>query len=382
MTDVSNLDNLAAAIATSSTKIRNYAIAQAAATQSQEVDILSALSQPGIPGPAGPQGIQGVPGPTGPAGPTGPSGTGGGSLNEIQVGTSAQLQAAINAIAPYQNAEPDIRIMAPFTAMSTIACVNRRFRLLGRGRPNYNDPESGTVIKTGTPGMTLFSIDAGTGLNFTGPLFDNIHFYDQAKGSTLFAVNNTDRITWRDCTFAGALPTDGGIGLTFKFSGNNDNSWHRFDECSWNRLAVGARMDSGYGAVVTGGAIITCGIGIDIGPPASHWRVYGLKADNCAPFIRCRGSWNQFTDIAWESNVDGNQAILVDGDGATQNSGRFNSFGGVALAGGANRGGINTKGIEFTARASQCVAERVAVADFAAGKAVIQNSPSSRIELM
>lgn len=38
MTDVSNLDNLAAAISGSSTKIRNYAIAQAAATQAQEAD--------------------------------------------------------------------------------------------------------------------------------------------------------------------------------------------------------------------------------------------------------------------------------------------------------------------------------------------------------
>jgi hypothetical protein len=41
VTDVSNLDDLANAIATSSAKIRNYAKAQAAATQSQEVDIQS-----------------------------------------------------------------------------------------------------------------------------------------------------------------------------------------------------------------------------------------------------------------------------------------------------------------------------------------------------
>lgn len=45
-TDVSNLDNLAAAISGSgSTRIRNYAIAQAAATQSQETDIQKALTE-------------------------------------------------------------------------------------------------------------------------------------------------------------------------------------------------------------------------------------------------------------------------------------------------------------------------------------------------
>lgn len=41
MTDVSNLDDLANAIASSSAKIKNYAKAQAAASQSQEVDIQS-----------------------------------------------------------------------------------------------------------------------------------------------------------------------------------------------------------------------------------------------------------------------------------------------------------------------------------------------------
>jgi parallel beta-helix repeat protein len=44
VTDVSNLDNLAAAISTGSAKIRNYATAQAAATQSQEVDIQALLA--------------------------------------------------------------------------------------------------------------------------------------------------------------------------------------------------------------------------------------------------------------------------------------------------------------------------------------------------
>jgi hypothetical protein len=44
MTDVSNLDNLAAAIQSSSAKIKAYAQAQAAATQSQEVDIQKALA--------------------------------------------------------------------------------------------------------------------------------------------------------------------------------------------------------------------------------------------------------------------------------------------------------------------------------------------------
>ena len=39
MTDVSLLDDKARAISTSSSKIRAYAIAQASATQSQEVDI-------------------------------------------------------------------------------------------------------------------------------------------------------------------------------------------------------------------------------------------------------------------------------------------------------------------------------------------------------
>jgi hypothetical protein len=68
MTDVSNLDNLAAAISSGSPKIKDYAKAQAAATQSQEVDIQAALAQPGIPGPAGPQG---VPGPQGPPGSSG-----------------------------------------------------------------------------------------------------------------------------------------------------------------------------------------------------------------------------------------------------------------------------------------------------------------------
>jgi hypothetical protein len=37
VTDVANLDDLAAAIATGSPKIRDYALAQAAATQSQEL---------------------------------------------------------------------------------------------------------------------------------------------------------------------------------------------------------------------------------------------------------------------------------------------------------------------------------------------------------
>jgi len=41
MTDVSNLDDLAAKIASSSPNIRNYAVAQAKATQSQETEIRS-----------------------------------------------------------------------------------------------------------------------------------------------------------------------------------------------------------------------------------------------------------------------------------------------------------------------------------------------------
>jgi hypothetical protein len=44
MTDVSNLDNLAPAIQNSSAKIKVYAQAQAAATQSQEADIQGLLS--------------------------------------------------------------------------------------------------------------------------------------------------------------------------------------------------------------------------------------------------------------------------------------------------------------------------------------------------
>jgi len=65
MTDVSNLDNLATAISTGSAKIRNYALAQAAATQAQEVEIraldarLDALEVP-VPPPPPPDPVHGT----------------------------------------------------------------------------------------------------------------------------------------------------------------------------------------------------------------------------------------------------------------------------------------------------------------------------------
>lgn len=108
MTDVSRLDDLANAISKSSPAIKAYAQAQAAASQSQELDIQKALTEPGPEGPPGPPGPQGdagqdgadgAQGPQGPAGPQGPQGPPGITPTEI-ADILARLTALENPSTP------------------------------------------------------------------------------------------------------------------------------------------------------------------------------------------------------------------------------------------------------------------------------------------
>lgn len=266
-----------------------------------------------------------------------------GALGDNATDDTAAFQAAIDLGTGATNSEPVILVPGGrYVINSTLNLGTKRVKFLGVGRPIYNDPRHGSAILTGTNAMTLFSIDAGATHNPQGPMFENLLLYDKLLGSTLVSINNTSRVTFRDCVFAANANTDGTTGWTSTFTAGQDASWHTIDNCTFYNLTNAIKPVKCLGAEVKGGSFVGCPTSIYLPGAAAHWRVYGVKMDGGA--IVCLGAWNQFTSIGWEvQNQTAVQAFTIDTDGlGTTNSGQYNFVSGLTMnaAGGANVKGL------------------------------------------
>jgi hypothetical protein len=261
---------------------------------------------------------------------------------------SAAFQAAIDVATGATNAEVDIFVPGGrYIINSALNFGTKRVRFIGEGGTTYGDPRHGSVLKTGTNGMTLLNIDAGGSLNPAGPKFENLMLYDAALGSTLVSITNTNRVFFRDVMFAANTNADGTIGFASTFPGGGDCSWHDFTNCTYYNLTSMFAPTKCLGVVVTGGSFNGCATNMNLLGNAAHWRVTDVKADGGA-FI-CYGAWNTFKGIKWEvQSSTAVQGFLIDYDGATTNSGQYNSVFGLTMN--AN-GGSSVNGLKLSTNA-------------------------------
>jgi hypothetical protein len=305
MTDVSNLDDLARAISTGSAKIRNYAIAQAAATQAQEIDIQAALAQQPPPPPSG-------------------GGTDLGWINVKAYGATgngstddtAAVQAALNAI-PQAVGGTVYFPVGRYRINGALTCAKHGVALRGAGGFSYNGQFASVLDFRGASGVGL-DLNIGSGVGHAGPVVEYLNFLDGNNASapfsaprlTLLRIRNYTHWTVRNCLFRGGL-----IGLDLdRIGAGGDVAWALIEQSHFLGNKTGVRSN--------GGPYTMLGGDIQIGGGAEGVGIYDTgEASNNIIGIKTEG----------DGSTSGQVGMLLTGQGSCVLDCGFEMIGGAAI---------------------------------------------------
>lgn len=290
MTDVSNLDDLANKIASSSTHIKNYAKAQAAATQSQEQDIQLAKTLPP------------------------PSGGGGGASGYYAIIQPGQdVQAVING-APdgaFIGIASGVHRVPSGRSVLCDTTQKRALRIEGLGGTGYNS-RVGAVFQTSGSNQTLVR-DRSDNVKHDACEYNHLTFVDDIGGGMAIDAFNLDFLRVLYCTFNGKFNRGCVVCTQWKDGRlSSDTAWGRVEDCRWRTEGKAIILDFG-GINVVGGTITGfANSGIDVLSNSSI-TINGLSTAIEGQHLRLEGGGSIVSDCVFEQyNKDGNNVPIIE----------------------------------------------------------------------
>ncbi len=257
---------------------------------------------------------------------------------------TAAIQAAVNAASACGLV---FFPLGTYRLNGTISTSTRGLRFVGEGGQTATSSPAGSVIMcySATAGIDF---NNGGGLVFEGPHFNNLCFQNNTATTIGVRINNTDRWTFRDCSFRSPSNTQffgTGIYLTTPGTSGSDNAWGMVDNCNFSYLLRGIEMASGFGFAIIGGTWImgganTNGIGI-LANNCGQLRAIGLKMDDQVGISLNNSNTNQIIGCSFEAHTT---AIILTGSSTKHTIIANNIIGGATVTG-VNIGA----GVEYTA---------------------------------